>query len=53
MFALRAVMFLSPVLTVYLLFWIYALQTPVKSMIVWGLKRRKWLSDAEPTHKLS
>jgi CDP-diacylglycerol---serine O-phosphatidyltransferase len=48
-----AVLFLSPVLTVFLLFWTYALQTPVKSMVVWSLKRGKRLPDAEPTHKLS
>jgi CDP-diacylglycerol--serine O-phosphatidyltransferase len=48
-----AVMFLSPVLTVFLLFWIYALQPPVKSLIVWSVNRRKRLPNPEPTHKLS
>jgi phosphatidylserine synthase len=48
-----AVMFLSPVLTVFLLFWVYALQTPVKSLLTWGFFRRRRIPSSEPTHRLS
>ncbi len=48
-----AVMFLSPVLTVFLLFWVYALQTPVRSMLLWGVRRRKKIPTSEATHRLS
>jgi phosphatidylserine synthase len=48
-----AVLFLSPVLTVFLLFWVYALYTPIKSLILWGTFRGKRLPDSEPSHTLS
>jgi CDP-diacylglycerol---serine O-phosphatidyltransferase len=48
-----AVMFLSPVLTVFLLFWVYALQTPVKAMAIWAIRRGKKLPTSEATHTLS
>jgi phosphatidylserine synthase len=48
-----AVMFLSPVLTVFLLFWVYALQTPIKSLVVWGFLRHRRVPGSEPTHRLS
>ncbi len=48
-----AVMFLSPVLTVFLLFWVYALQTPVKALVIWVIRRGKKLPASEATHTLS
>jgi CDP-diacylglycerol---serine O-phosphatidyltransferase len=48
-----AVMFLSPVLTVFLLFWVYALQTPVRSLLIWGGRRGKKIPTSEATHRLS
>ncbi len=48
-----AVLFLSPVLTVFLLFWVYALQTPVNSLVTWGLLRGKKLPSSEAPHTLS
>jgi phosphatidylserine synthase len=48
-----AVLFLSPVLTGFLLFWVYALLTPTKSILVWAIRRGKRLPDSEPTHTLS
>jgi CDP-diacylglycerol--serine O-phosphatidyltransferase len=48
-----AVLFVSPVLTIFLLFWAYALQTPVKSLLVWGFGRRRKLPGSEPTHTMS
>ena len=48
-----AIMFLSPVLTVFLLFWVYGLQTPAKSLLAWTIRRIKKLPPSEATHTLS
>jgi CDP-diacylglycerol--serine O-phosphatidyltransferase len=48
-----AVLFLSPVLAIFILFWVYALQTPIKSLLTWGIRRRKKLPGSQPTHTLS
>jgi len=48
-----ALLFLSPVSAVLLIFWVYALQTPIKSLAIWVIRRGKRLPDSEPTHTMS
>jgi CDP-diacylglycerol---serine O-phosphatidyltransferase len=50
---LVAILFLSPILAVFVIFWVYAFQTPIKSLVVWGIHRGKPISSSEASHTLN
>jgi CDP-diacylglycerol---serine O-phosphatidyltransferase len=48
-----AILFLSPVLAVFLIFWVYAFQTPIKSLLMWGIRRGKHIPTSEASHTMN